>query len=121
MWSITTAGKADAGCSSAGSPVVVVSMPLDLDSDLPRTWWECGLRTHTLTQILTYAQAPCSPPPPPSPLPSSPSPVAMWNGGGHRPRMWLGVSNQTMHTGGNGVMVARIAGWSSASFRQLPL
>ncbi|CAM4548073.1 unnamed protein product [Leuciscus chuanchicus] len=47
--------------------------------------------------------------------------VAMWNGGGHRPRMWLGVSSQTMHTGGNGVMVARTAGWSSASFRQLPL
>lgn len=35
--------------------------------------------------------------------------------------MWLGVPSQTMHTGGNGVMVARTAGWSSTSFRQLPL
>ncbi len=35
--------------------------------------------------------------------------------------MWLGVSSQTMHTGGNGVMVVRTAGWSSTSFRQLPL
>ncbi len=35
--------------------------------------------------------------------------------------MWPGVSSQTMHTGGNGVMVVRTAGWSSTSFRQLPL
>ncbi len=35
--------------------------------------------------------------------------------------MWLGVSSQTMHIGGNGVMVVRTAGWSSVSFRQLPL
>lgn len=55
------------------------------------------------------------------PPPPHKSSVAMWNGGGHRPRMWLGVSSQTMHTGGNGVMVARTAGWSSESFRQLPL
>lgn len=37
------------------------------------------------------------------------------------PRMWLGVSSQTIHTGGNGVMVVETAGWSSASPRQLPL
>ena len=61
-----------------------------------------------------------APPPLPSPLPSK-SPVALWNGGEYRPRMWLGVPSQTMHTGGNGVMVVRTVGWSSTSFRQLPL
>lgn len=49
------------------------------------------------------------------------SPVAMWNGGGHRLRMWLEVPSQTMHTGGNGELVVETAGWSSASPRQLPL
>ncbi len=35
--------------------------------------------------------------------------------------MWLGVSSQNMHTGVIGVMVIRTAGWSNASFWQLPL
>lgn len=57
---------------------------------------------------------------PPCPAPQK-SPVAMWNGGRHRPRMWLGVPSQTMHTGGNGVMVVEIVGWSSTLPRQLLL
>ena len=40
-----------------------------------------SLRTHILTLILTYAQASCFPPPTPK------SPVALWNGGGYRPRI----------------------------------
>ncbi len=35
--------------------------------------------------------------------------------------MWLGVPSQTMPQAAMEWMVVRTAGWSSASFRQLPL
>ncbi len=37
--SITTAGKADEGCSRKGPPVVLDPMPLDSDPFLSRIMW----------------------------------------------------------------------------------
>ena len=107
-------GSPAAPCNSCQTKVVMGSlMPLEVHLAGVKM---VGVRTaHPHPHLNPHLCASFLLPPPKK------SPVAMWNGGGHRLRMWLGVPSQTMHTGGNGVLVVEIAGWSSASPRQLPL